>query len=400
MSGRNTRVDTRTVRWRQWTADEPIAGKLTSMVMPTPPAGRCQQLVEAAWDFASANAHWPSYAELDRWVDRRHDMQIDDVLREMPPGILWGINPNNFMVPSDSQEIGLTVAGVAACPGTDKVLSLYVEFIQLAAEAEKYWEPPDGSSNTFPTVKDVDYASQSYLLPVTERDHILQLVLLIIKAEQAGWGGLWQQPDSHWGVTITREIRRFRNVADIDDYWSKRYKYWESQPPAPAQPVAPYQAEIVPSGESAARVPGDAPIFIVHGTDTVRAEEVARTVSGATGRKAIILRNEPNLGRTLIEKFEQHAAEASYAIIILTPDDKGSRASELETRPRGRQNVVFEMGYFYGQIGRANVSVLLAPGVERPSDMDGIAYITLDDDDAWKEEILRELQHVGFNVNL
>jgi predicted nucleotide-binding protein len=58
------------------------------------------------------------------------------------------------------------------------------------------------------------------------------------------------------------------------------------------------------------------------------------------------------------------------------------------------------MGYFYGQIGRANVAVLLSPGVERPSDMDGIAYITLDDDDAWKEEILRELQHVGFNVNL
>jgi predicted nucleotide-binding protein len=90
-------------------------------------------------------------------------------------------------------------------------------------------------------------------------------------------------------------------------------------------------------------------------------------------------------------KFEQHAAEASYAIIILTPDDKGSRADEQDTRPRSRQNVVFETGYFYGQIGRANVSVLLSPGAERRSDMDGIAYITLDDTGAWKEALFREL---------
>lgn len=144
----------------------------------------------------------------------------------------------------------------------------------------------------------------------------------------------------------------------------------------------------------------DAPIFIVHGSDTLRAESVAHTVSTATGRKTIILHDQPNEGRVLIEKIERHAAQASYAIIVMTPDDHGSRADETGTRPRARQNVIFEMGYFCGLIGRRNVCVLIRPGVEKPSDLDGIVYITFDDDRAWKTELLRELRHAGFSVDL
>lgn len=148
------------------------------------------------------------------------------------------------------------------------------------------------------------------------------------------------------------------------------------------------------------RASRDAPIFIVHGSDTLRAESVAHTVASATGRETIILRDQPNSGRTLIEKFEKHASEVSYAIIVLTADDKGCRADETSTRARGRQNVIFEMGYFYGLLGRDRVSVLLRPGVEKPSDVDGIAYITFDDDRAWKTELIRELKHANFDIHL
>ena len=58
------------------------------------------------------------------------------------------------------------------------------------------------------------------------------------------------------------------------------------------------------------------------------------------------------------------------------------------------------MGYFYGLIGRANVSVLLSPGVEKPSDTDGIGYIYFDDTGAWKSELFRELRHSGFDISL
>lgn len=112
-----------------------------------------------------------------------------------------------------------------------------------------------------------------------------------------------------------------------------------------------------------------------------------------------ILREQANLGRTLIEKFEQHAAEACYAIIILTPDDEGGRKG-TPAGPRPRQNVIFEMGYFYGILGRDKVSVLLHPGVEKPSDIDGIAYINFDDTGAWKTELYRELEHAQIHVNM
>jgi predicted nucleotide-binding protein len=59
---------------------------------------------------------------------------------------------------------------------------------------------------------------------------------------------------------------------------------------------------------------------------------------------------------------------------------------EAATRARGRQNVIFEMGYFYALIGRDRVSVLLRPDVEKASDVDGIAYKAFDDDRAWKTD--------------
>ena len=142
----------------------------------------------------------------------------------------------------------------------------------------------------------------------------------------------------------------------------------------------------------------EGPIFIVHGSDTLRAESVAHTVTRATGRETVILREQANLGQTLIEKFEQHAQQVSYAIIILTPDDKGCRADESDTRPRARQNVIFEMGYFFGLIGRRKVSALLYPGVEKPSDIDGIIYIPFDDGGAWKSDLFRELHYAGFHI--
>jgi predicted nucleotide-binding protein with TIR-like domain len=176
---------------------------------------------------------------------------------------------------------------------------------------------------------------------------------------------------------VESEISQLRSIRD-------RLGMWASEP------------DIVPSSHSSEA--SDAPIFIVHGRDTKSAESVAHTVGTATGRRTIILRDQPNMGRTLMEKFEQHAIEASYAIIVLTADDKGSLVDEIGTRPRGRQNVIFEMGYFYGLIGREHVSVLLQSGIEKPSDMDGIVYITYDDNGAWKTGLFRELQSAGINI--
>ena len=238
--------------------------------------------------------------------------------------------------------------------------------------------------------------------PDLEFDHLMKL-----------WAEFnhWRNNNRMWlGNYLGRQIRR--EYEEIQETWERddggfhksdfmsNILPWEISTLESIHDRLPSLLSDHEAKASGSRASRDAPIFIVHGSDTLRAESVAHTVASATGRETIILRDQPNSGRTLIEKFEDHASEVAYAIIVLTADDEGSRAGEAATRARGRQNVIFEMGYFYGLIGRDRVSVLLRPGVEKPSDVDGIAYITFDEDRAWKTDLLRELKHAGFDIRL
>src|ERR1700722_233222 len=79
----------------------------------------------------------------------------------------------------------------------------------------------------------------------------------------------------------------------------------------------------------------------------------------------------------------------------MTPDDEGGLSGVVDRRPRARQNVVFELGFFIGKLGAPRVAALLKGNVEKPSDFDGIAYIGFDDANRWKTELARELLHAG-----
>jgi predicted nucleotide-binding protein len=143
-------------------------------------------------------------------------------------------------------------------------------------------------------------------------------------------------------------------------------------------------------------------IFLVHGREMNRVQEVARLIERCTGRDAVILHEQANRGRTLIEKFEHNAAKAAYAVVLLTADDVGRLATDnpSKQRPRARQNVVLELGFFFSQLGRDHVAVLIDPGVERPSDIDGLVYIEFDPQGSWKLDLLREFPGAGLPVDL
>ena len=105
------------------------------------------------------------------------------------------------------------------------------------------------------------------------------------------------------------------------------------------------------------------------------------------------------MGRTLIEKFEQHA-QAAFAVILLTPDDVGAMVGEEEKlKLRARQNMILELGYFLGLLGRDRVCPLIVEGVEIPSDYDGVAYVRLDDSGGWRLDLIRELKAAGIDVD-
>lgn len=141
-------------------------------------------------------------------------------------------------------------------------------------------------------------------------------------------------------------------------------------------------------------------IFIVHGHDEAMEQSVARTIDRLK-LEAIILHEQPNKGRTIIEKFEEEAAEIGFAIVLLSPDDEGKRRGDQALRPRIRQNVALELGYFYGILGRNRVFALYkdVDGFELPSDISGVIYVPFDRAGAWRMDLYRELRDLGYEVN-
>lgn len=148
-----------------------------------------------------------------------------------------------------------------------------------------------------------------------------------------------------------------------------------------------------------ARRAADGPIFVVHGHDRAVLHEAVRVLERATAREVIVLHEQANAGRTILEKFENHAALTSFAVVLLTGDDEGGIRRSASMRVRSRQNVIFELGFFFGKLGRRRVAVLLEGDIEKPSDLNGLVYIELDSTGAWKYTLARELEAADISVD-
>lgn len=135
-------------------------------------------------------------------------------------------------------------------------------------------------------------------------------------------------------------------------------------------------------------------IFVVHGHDEGARESVARFIS-KLGFEPIILHEQANKGRTVIEKVEAHG-NVRFAVVVLTPDDEGCEIGG-KPRPRARQNVVLELGYFIGRLSRENVCALRRGDIEIPSDFAGVVYESMEG--AWQQALGRELECAGFKID-
>ena len=139
-------------------------------------------------------------------------------------------------------------------------------------------------------------------------------------------------------------------------------------------------------------------VFVVHGRDEGARDKVARFLE-RLDLKPVVLHEQPNEGRTIIEKFEDFA-HVGFAVVLLTPDDTGRLQDDAgDFKPRARQNVIFEFGYFVGKLGRERVCALVKGDVERPSDYDGVLYIPLDDSGGWEMRLLQELKSAGYAID-
>lgn len=191
----------------------------------------------------------------------------------------------------------------------------------------------------------------------------------------------------------------YRDNADELDDWMKgkivrlesvveRLQFFPlAEKPVPANPAS------VPSKQQSKD------IFIVHGHDEAAKQAVARLIE-KLGLHAVILHEQADRGKTIIEKFEHHAG-VGFAVVLLTPDDMGHpKDKPAEAKPRARQNVVLELGYFIGILGRSNVCALMKGGIEIPTDFSGVLYTPMDDAGAWKLKLATEIKAAGIDVDL
>ena len=140
-------------------------------------------------------------------------------------------------------------------------------------------------------------------------------------------------------------------------------------------------------------------IFVIHGHDhelLYKVKEFLRKLN----LEPIVLREQPNQGKTIIEKFESFS-NVGFAIALLTSDDKIlSDEGNSSVEYRARQNVILELGYFMGKLGRSRVAVLCDKNVARPGDIDGMVYTATESDGNWQLGMAKELKASGLSVDM
>jgi predicted nucleotide-binding protein len=174
------------------------------------------------------------------------------------------------------------------------------------------------------------------------------------------------------------------------------------------QAISFLEEEIVEDDHEASAAASPAPVsrtlpnrvFLVHGHDEEALQSVARFLE-QMGLDPIVLREQPDRGRTIIEKFEECAGQVGFAVILMTPDDLTASSTSGTAGSRARQNVIFELGYFAGKLGRGRTCLLRRGDVEIPSDLYGVIYSDYDDAGAWKMKLVQELKaaRLTFDAN-
>lgn len=152
-------------------------------------------------------------------------------------------------------------------------------------------------------------------------------------------------------------------------------------------------------------------VFLVHGHNDAARNEVAAFLE-QVGVRPIVLKDVPGTDQSLFQRFMRVAGEAQFAVVILSADDMGAALRQYRMEGvgahalkfRARQNVILELGFFYGALGWDHVFGLLTdadvayPDFERPSDLDGVLYDRIDGSGRWRQELRQRLERAGFKL--
>ncbi len=203
--------------------------------------------------------------------------------------------------------------------------------------------------------------------------------------------------NNSWGFSgDNSEIHKVLGVLDtlIDEIELREEKQRVIEEPTRQEEQASLKKEIAHSLSTK--------VFVVHGHNEAMKESVARAIE-KLGLKAVILHEQSSQGDTVIEKLARHS-DVGFAVVLLSADDYGyaKKDGNQKARLRARQNVILELGYFTGLLGRKKVVALFedAEGFEIPSDYNGVVYVPFrSKQNDWKFTLAQELRDAGFRVD-
>ena len=327
------------------------------------------RLIDLAFQRFAESGEWPEVEKLQHDLDRLDDdLDVDEVGRRLP-GYLGSVNSGG-----QPRRVALTLRGIRKAEGSGPVLN---DMVRLIQEAYRCWKR-DGEAARL---------RKQDMLPVFQGDELrlrraFTLALQVPGAIWSGSGG----PDDPWDRQVTSAIRPYRKLVTINELLAILY-------PSPIVEQAPLASVSPPEAKAA---PGRR-IFIVHGHDVAVRNAIDAFLS-RIGAETTVLSVKAHAGKTLAEKLEAHAL-VDYAVVILSPDDDARDADVPDgpMRHQARQNVILELGYFIGSLGRARVAAIRVGDVALPSDLHGVGYIRYRQ--GWELELMRELQLAGLPLD-
>jgi predicted nucleotide-binding protein len=141
-------------------------------------------------------------------------------------------------------------------------------------------------------------------------------------------------------------------------------------------------------------------IFVVCGRD----DEMKQAIINALTKLwlvPVVMCEEPSQGKKIVERFADYS-DVGFATVLLSPDDFAYASEESPTKRklRPRQDVIFELGFLLGKIGKGNVLVFFreCANFEIPTDFEGMKVAAFDDRESWKLALVRELTNCGYNI--
>lgn len=137
-------------------------------------------------------------------------------------------------------------------------------------------------------------------------------------------------------------------------------------------------------------------IFIVHGYDN-NAKNALENILFRWNLKPYAIQDEDSKGQTIIEFLESEIKNHALGIVLLTADDIGYsvKAGEEKKSRRARQNVILELGMLIGALGRKKCIIIRQADVENPSDIDGLIYLSFNEQvDEIKDKLRQKLEGI------